>query len=48
MSSKLRYFSDLLANIMVEIEYKKVVKKLKKQDIIADIDDQRQHHFKSY
>ena len=48
MSSKLRYFSNLLARVIIEIEYKIVVKKLKKQDLIADVDDQRLHHFISY
>ena len=48
MSNKLKYFSDLLARVIVEIEYKIVVKKLKKQDLIADVDDQRFHHFSSY
>ena len=48
MKSKLRYFSDLLARVIIEIEYKIVVKKLKKQDLIADVDDQRFHHFSSY
>ena len=48
MSNKLRYFSDLLARVIIEIEYKIVVKKLKRQDLIADIDDQRSHHFISY
>tara|TARA_Y100000991_G_scaffold156393_1_gene119108 strand:- start:367 stop:513 length:147 start_codon:yes stop_codon:yes gene_type:complete len=48
VSSKLRYFSDLLAGIIIDIEYKIVVKKLKKQDVIADVDDQRLHHFSSY
>ena len=48
MSNKLRYFSDFLAKVIIEIEYKIVVKKLKRQDLIADIDDQRLHHFISY
>ena len=48
MSKKLRYFSDLLANVINEIEYKLVVKRLKRQDFIADVDDQRLHHFISY
>ena len=48
MSKKLSYFSDLLARAIIEIEYKIVVKKLKKQDLIADVDDQRLHHFISY
>ena len=48
MSNNLRYFSDLLARVIIEIEYKIVVKKLKRQDLIADVDDQRLHHFISY
>ena len=48
MSNKLRYFTDLLARFIIEIEYKIVVKQLKKQDLIADVDDQRLHHFISY
>ena len=48
MSNKLRYFSELLAKIIIEIEYKIVVKKLKKHDLLADVDDQRLHHFISY
>ena len=47
MSNKLRYFSDLIARSIIEIEYKIVVKKLKRQDFIADVDDQRLHHFTS-
>ena len=47
MSNKLRYFSDLIARFINEIEYKKVIKKLKKYDLIADVDDQRFHHFSS-
>ncbi len=45
MIKKLRFFSDLLASFVNEIEYKIVMKKLKKQDLIADVDDQRSHHF---
>ena len=48
MLSKIRYFSDLLARFIIEIEYKQVVKELKKKDLIADVDEQRLHHFSSY
>ena len=41
------FFSDILARVVNEIEYKNVLKKLKKHDLIADIDDQRSHHFYS-
>ena len=47
MLKKLRFFSELLARFVNEIEYKKVLKKLKKHDHMADIDDQRSHHFYS-
>ena len=48
MSNRLRYFSDLLATVINEIEYKILVNKLKKHDLMADVDDQRFHHFSSY
>ena len=47
MSSKLRYFSLMLAKVVIEIEYKIFAKKLKKFDLMADVDDQRFHHFSS-
>ena len=40
MIKRLRFLSDLLARFVNEIEYKIVMKKLKKQDLIADVDDQ--------
>ena len=45
MSKKLRIFSELLARFVNEIEYKIVLKKLKKHDLMADVDDQRSYHF---
>ena len=45
MSKKLRIFSDLLARFVNEIEYKIVLKRLKKKDLMSDVDDQRAHHF---
>ena len=47
MSKKLRFISDLLARVFTEIEYKIIYKKLKKYDLMADVDDQRSHHFYS-
>lgn len=35
----------MLASIVNEIEFKIVFKKLKKLDLMADVDDQRIHHF---
>ena len=45
MSRKLRYLHDLMARFFNEIEFKIVIKELKKKDLIADVDDQRFHHF---
>ena len=45
MSKKLIYFSNFLARVVNEIEYKIVLTRLKKQDLMADVDDQRAHHF---
>ena len=45
MSNKLRYFSDSLARVIIEIEYKIVLKRLKEKDLMSDVDDQRAHHF---
>ena len=45
MSKKIRFFSDFLAIIVKEIEYKNVFKKLKKHDLMENVDDQRSHHF---
>ena len=45
LTKKLRFLSDLLARLVNDIEYKSVVKRLKKKDVISDVDDQRSHHF---
>lgn len=45
MSKILKIFSELLARSVKEIEYKIILKKLKKHDLMADVDDQRSHHF---
>ena len=48
MSKNHSLFSDLLARAVNEIKYKNVLKKLKKHDLTADVDDQRSHHFYSW
>ena len=45
MSKILICFSNFLARVVNEIEYKIVLTRLKKQDLMADVDDQRAHHF---
>ena len=37
-----------LANFVNDIEYKRITKKIKKYDLISDVDDQRSHHFCSF
>ena len=41
----LNFIEKYLANLANEIEYKRITKKLKKYDLMADVDDQRHHHF---
>ena len=38
-----KYFAYLIN----DIEYKQITKKLKEYDLMADVDDQRFHHFRS-
>ena len=38
-----KYFAYLIN----DIEYKRITKKLKEYDLMADVDDQRFHHFYS-
>jgi len=38
-------FLEYLANFVNDIEYKRITKKLKEYDLMADVDDQRFHHF---
>ena len=45
LKKNLDFFSNFLAGVVNEIEYKIVLKRLKKHDLIADVDDQRSHHF---
>ena len=41
----INFLEKYLANLVNDIEYKCITKKLKKYDLMADIDDQRFHHF---
>ena len=41
----INFFEKYLANFVNDIEYKRITKKLKKYDLMADVDDQRFHHF---
>jgi len=41
----INFLEKYLANVLNEIEYKRITKKLKEYDLMADVDDQRFHHF---
>ena len=42
---KINFLEKYLANLVKDIEYKRITKKLKEYDLMADVDDQRFHHF---
>ena len=41
----INFLEKYLANFVNAIEYKRITKKLKEYDLMADVDDQRFHHF---
>ena len=45
---KINSLEKYLANLVNEIEYKRITDKLKEYDLMADVDDQSAHHFCSF
>ena len=43
----INFLERYLAYLVNDIEYESITKKLKKYDLMADVDDQRFHHFRS-
>ena len=43
----INFLEKYLAKFVTDIEYKRITKKLKEYDLMADVDDQRFHHFNS-
>ena len=41
----INFLEKYLANLVNDIEYRTITKKLKEYDLMADVDDQRSHHF---
>ncbi len=41
----INFLEKYLANFVNDFEYKRITKKLKGYDLMADVDDQRFHHF---
>ena len=45
---KINSLEKYLANLVNEIEYKRITDKLKEYVLMADVDDQSAHHFCSF
>ena len=45
---KINSLEKYLANLVNEIEYKRITDKLKEYDLMADVDDKSAHHFCSF
>ena len=43
----INFLEKYLAYFVNDIEYKRITKKLKEYDLMAEVDDQRFHHFSS-
>ena len=41
----INFLEKYIAHFVIDIEYKRITKKLKEHDLMADVDDQRFHHF---
>ena len=48
MSINIKILENYIANFVNNIEYKRINQRLIKIDLIADIDDQRVHHFNTF
>ena len=42
----INFLEKYFAYLINDIEYKRITKKLKEYDLMADVDDQRFHHFR--
>ncbi len=43
----INFLEKYLAYLVNDFEYKRITEKLKEYDFMADVDDQRFHHFRS-
>ena len=41
----INFLDKYLAHFVNDIKYKRITKKLEEYDLMADVDDQRLHHF---
>ena len=47
LKTNINFLEKYIAHFVSDIEYKNDYKKLEKYDLMADVDDQRFHHFYS-
>ena len=47
LKTNLNFLEKYISQIAIDIEYKRITKKLEEYDLMADVDDQRFHHFNS-
>ena len=47
MALNIKILENLIADFVDDVSYKRISNKLKKKDLIAEVDDQRSHHFYS-
>ena len=45
LNININFLEKYIAHIMNDNEYKRITKKLEGYDLMADVDDQRFHHF---
>ena len=45
MSFNINFFEKSIADFINEIKFKKISQRLKKEDLMADVDDQYSHYF---
>ena len=41
----INFLEKCIAHFVNDVEYKRITKKLEEYDLMADVDDQRFHHF---
>ena len=47
LKTNINFLEIYIAHIVIDIEYKRITKKLEEYDLMAEVDDQRFHHFYS-
>ena len=43
--TNINFLGKYIAHFVIDIEYKRITKKYEEYDLMADVDDQRFHHF---